>query len=179
MKKYIGEEKDMKKTIFVMIIAAILIAIPVHAEIETYEDEFVSFDYDDSVLAIKTYHFYPGTMYYIQYTRDDSLISANVSILLADKNSEFQKDLRGDKDRLTNSYMLRRGHEFCRVFDDELDYYRLLCETDTGYLFVVMETNDDTSNAYDLATITYDSASCTDLFRNEGFRASDDYSKAR
>lgn len=171
------------KRLLIGLIAAMLAVVPATAEIKTYEDDYVSFDYDDSVLDIRTYHFYPGTMYNIQYTRDGSSTLANVSIGFCekDKNDVWGKNLNGEKgSALCDVYMLRRGHEFVRMFDyeKEMDYYRLIAERPDGYLFAILYTNDDTSNAYDSATLTYESAKCTDFFRESGF-SGDGYEKAR
>lgn len=171
------------KKILIGLVAGTLLAVPASAEIQTYSDEYVSFDYDDSVLDIRTYHFYPGTMYDIRYTRDGSTTIANAGIVFCekDKNDVWGKNLNGEKGSVScDVYMLRRGHEFVRVFDyeKEMDYYRLLAERPDGYLFAVLITNDDTSNAYDSATLTYESAKCTDLFMESGFSGAD-YEKAR
>lgn len=161
------------KKVLIVLITVIIAALPISAEVKTYEDEFVSFDYDDSALNVRAYHFYPGTMYEIKYSRDESMIFANAFIMYMAHSKSWDYMLNEDP------WVLRRGHEFVTEDEDVIRYYKVLAKDSYGYLFMIMETNDVTSNVYDVCTLTYDSAKCTELFRNKGFAASDDYSKAR
>ena len=161
----------MKKTLITLALLA-MCACPCKAEIQTFTDGYISFEYDDEAIGDLTGAKLPDAVHYNYFTNykesDVRTNQVNIAMKTVDDIKEYltEKQEDGTIPKIISEDPL----QVVSVFPDEGTYTRTVVGNhENQYVISSIFVADENSDSYDSCRRLYDSATVTDEFLESGY----------
>ena len=161
----------MKKTLITLALLA-MCAYPCKAEIQTFTDGYISFEYDDEAIGDLTGAKLPDAVHYNYFTNykesDVRTNRVNIAMKTVDDIKEYltEKQEDGTIPKIISEDPL----QVVSVFPDEGTYTRTIVGNhEDQYVISSIFVADENSDSYDSCRRLYESATVTDEFLESGY----------
>ena len=172
----------MKKIIATMLIGTML-GVPVSAEVQTYSDDYISFEYDDEMIGSIEKHSMLNAEYFtIQYYMNTSIkkddATDNYACITITSNEQRIKNSKSDGEtEMTVRTLISEDPITTQIeYKDDsgiISIDKIVAERPDQCVISSISSNDNESKEYSYCKLFADSAAVSDKFNEKGYDYSD------